>query len=351
MTPSTHVEEMSTFEELGYRIPCALTLPSRDGVAQREIASAILLVPGSLFSDVNGDFPAWNIFPHVYAHLARQLSARGHAVYRFAKAGPGTGTVEVNPAVASANRTWASRLVIARAALSDMRRWLEREQVTYARTIVAGHSEGAVVATQLGAPTETVSLSPSQKGDDASSVIDGIVLLSGPSVGILSIMREQLGTFVPPDDLQQARADFDEAVAALRREGTLSDELKSRPAVRGLGGLGPIGWRYMLDCEDTDPSSGAAALEMPVLIVQGGRDGSVPAHHAERLRAARDSVGGRDTRAAFFPELQHMYKPIPNGTHPMQAFGLAGETDPRVTDAIDAWVRALARTRRQATAG
>ena len=53
------------------------------------LPSAILLVPGSLFSDVNGDYPTWNSFPHVYAHLARQLSARGHAVYRFAKLGPG----------------------------------------------------------------------------------------------------------------------------------------------------------------------------------------------------------------------------------------------------------------------
>ena len=62
----------------------------------RALASAILLVPGSLFSDVNGDYPAWNSFPHVYAHLAHQLSARGHAVYRFAKLGPGTGSVAVD---------------------------------------------------------------------------------------------------------------------------------------------------------------------------------------------------------------------------------------------------------------
>ena len=42
---------------------------------------------------MNGDYPAWSSFPHVYAHLAHQLSARGHAVYRYAKLGPGTGSV------------------------------------------------------------------------------------------------------------------------------------------------------------------------------------------------------------------------------------------------------------------
>ena len=58
------------------------------------LSSAILLVPGSLFSDVNGDYPTWSSFPHVYAHLAHQLSALGHAVYRFAKLGPGTGSAK-----------------------------------------------------------------------------------------------------------------------------------------------------------------------------------------------------------------------------------------------------------------
>ena len=337
MTDMPYVERSGTFEELGYRVPCALTLPARNGEVQRDAESAILLIPGSLFSDVNGDYPAWNMFPHVYAHLAWQLSARGHAVYRFAKSGPGTGTVEVNTALASANRTWASRLVIARAALADMRRWLADERVTYARTVVAGHSEGAVVATQLGAPSRS----------NGANGIDGVVLLSGPSVGILSIMREQVGTFIPPDECERGRADLDDAIAALRRDGTLSEELKSRPAVRGLAGVGPVGWRYLLDCEDTDPSAGAAALEMPVLIVQGGRDGSVAPHHAERLRDARAGAPGRETRVAFFPELQHMYKPIPDGVPPMQAFGLPGETDPRVTDAIDDWARSLAPARRR----
>ena len=335
MTTNTPVEQLNTFDALGYRIPCALTLPPGDGT--RRVRSAVLLIPGSLFSDVNGDYPAWNMFPHVYAHLARQLSARGHAVYRFAKAGPGTGTVEIDREVAQANRTWASRLVIARGALTDMHRWLAEQRVEYARTVVAGHSEGSVVATQLGAPTES-----------APTSIDGIVLLSGPSVGILSIMREQMGSFLPADGLAQGWKDFDEAVAALRRDGTLSDDLKSRPAVRGLAGLGPVGWRYMLDCEDTDPSSGAGALEMPVLIVQGGRDTSVRAHHAERLREARERAGNCDTRLAYFPELQHMYKNVPESVPPMEAFGYPGETDSRVTDAIDAWIASLAPARRQA---
>ena len=41
---------------------------------------------------------------------------------------------------------------------------------------------------------------------------------------------------------------------------------------------------------------------------------------------------------AFFPELQHMYKPLPDGMDGMAGFGLPGDTDVRVTDAIDEWI-------------
>src|SRR6476620_12190171 len=81
-------------------------------------------IPGSLFSDVNGDYPTWSSFPHVYAHLARQLSARGHAVYRFAKLGPGTGSVPTDPELSATLRNWDGRLTIAVAALDAMQREL-----------------------------------------------------------------------------------------------------------------------------------------------------------------------------------------------------------------------------------
>src|ERR1044071_4150645 len=113
MTDTTsYIEHACVLAVSGWEIPAALTLPP----GATRVASAILLVPGSLFSDVNGDYPAWNSFPHVYAHLAHQLSARGHAVYRFAKLGPGTGSVATDTTEAAKIRTWDGRLTIATAA-------------------------------------------------------------------------------------------------------------------------------------------------------------------------------------------------------------------------------------------
>ena len=92
---ASYVEHALTLAVSGWEIPAALTLPPGE---RSVVPSAVLLVPGSLFSDVNGDYPAWSVFPHVYAHLARQIAERGHAVYRFAKLGPGTGSVAVDEA-------------------------------------------------------------------------------------------------------------------------------------------------------------------------------------------------------------------------------------------------------------
>jgi uncharacterized protein len=93
---SGYTETPLTLEVDGLRFPARLTVP-----AAGDPVSAILLIPGSLFSDVDGDYPSWNLHPHVYADLARQLAARGHAVLRYAKPGPGRAR---RPSTASAPR-------------------------------------------------------------------------------------------------------------------------------------------------------------------------------------------------------------------------------------------------------
>ena len=56
-----------------------------------------------------------------------------------------------------------------------MQRELDARGVTAERTVAAGHSEGSVVVSRLAV-------------SDRASDLDGIILLSGPSVGILEIM-------------------------------------------------------------------------------------------------------------------------------------------------------------------
>ncbi|HVX38311.1 MAG TPA: prolyl oligopeptidase family serine peptidase [Gemmatimonadaceae bacterium] len=326
----TYTDEFITLRAAGWRIPAALTLPA-SRAAGAPLPSAILLIPGSLFSDVNGDYPSWNSFPHTQAFLAKQLAARGHAVYRFAKLGPGTGSEMDDPDVAARNRSWDGRLAIATAALDAMRRELDARHVAVARTIAAGHSEGSVVVSRLAA-------------SDAGRALDGVVLLAGPSVGILDIMREQAPLMTPPEQREEAMRTLDIAIAHIRRGEAVPAGLATGPWGAGaLASMPPEAQQYMRDVDATDPAALAATLPQPVLVVQGSADTSVPPHHAETLVAALRSRAGGASRTAYalVPEVSHMFKVVPPELSGPAAFGYPGETDPRVTDAIDHWIREL----------
>ena len=272
----------------------------------------------------------------MYAHLARQLSARGHAVYRFAKLGPGTGSVATDPDLAATVRTWDGRLTIATAALDAMRRELDARGVVVDRTIAAGHSEGAVVVSRFAV-------------SDRANELDGVVLLAGPSVGILGIMREQIGFGVAPELLEDARRRLDEVIVFIRRGEPIPAatcrraQEWARRARDDARRWPPLHARV----DATDPLRLAREMSQPVLVVQGGDDSSVPTHHGEALR---DALRGRDrgatrTEYLFVPDVTHMFKVVPADVTGPEAFGYPGETDARVADGIDRWIRGTTRAR------
>jgi alpha-beta hydrolase superfamily lysophospholipase len=316
-SPESFTECPLTLEVDGVRIPAVLTLP-----ANADPVSAVLLLPGSLFIDVDGNYPTWGVRPNLYAELARQLAARGHAVLRHAKTGPGTGSEVIDPVrAAEAFRHFSQRVVISRAALRALRESLGEPAERIRIWITAGHSEGAVVASLLAA-------------DEPS--LDGFVSLSGPSTGLLDIMRDQMAGM---PGISGDLSAFDEAAARIRRGEPLPPEAAQNPQTAMLAQMDPKGMDYIREVDAVDPTQAWAAVDRPLLLVQGGRDLSVPEKHVHRIREAR---GSRPTELAVFPELQHFYKQAEPGMDPQASFSLSTETDPRVAEAMDGWIRRLA---------
>ncbi|WP_229205963.1 S9 family peptidase [Duganella sp. Leaf126] len=243
-------------------------------------------MPGSLFSDVDGNYPTMNMRPHAYADLARQLCARGFAVLRMAKIGPGTGSRTVDAALAATHTEFLTRVDVAAAGLTLLRSSLDTRPV-----VVAGHSEGAVVASLLAAGAEP-------------AAIDGVVSLSGPALTIFGIMRAQIAAMAPPDAPPDL-ALFDRSVAAIRTGQTLPAEAADDPGTAMLAAMPAAAHAYLRSADRVDPVVALASVRQPVLIVQGGRDASVPVHHADALRAARMTL---PTQVALFPALNHFYK-------------------------------------------
>jgi hypothetical protein len=312
------VERPLTLEVDGVRIPAALTVP---GTGQP--VAAIVLIPGSLFIDVDGNLPFMNLYPRMNADLAQQLAAWGHAVLRFAKIGPGTGSEVIDPERIELHRHFVERVVVARAALRRLREELGDTARNVRVWAVAGHSEGAVVASLLAAEAPDV---------------DAVISLSGPSVGLLGIMRDQASMFPGPDGKPADLSAFDEAAARIRRGEPLQPDAARQPQLAMLATLDPKALAYIREVDAVDPARSLAAVNRPVVIIQGGRDGGVPEKHAHRLAEAR---GTRPTTLKVFPELQHFYKRAEPDMDPQAAFSLATATDPRVAEAIDGWLRSL----------
>ncbi|WP_324699813.1 MULTISPECIES: alpha/beta hydrolase [Novosphingobium] len=308
-------ERDATVTVSGVEIAGRFTMPQ--GTAH----GAVLLLPGSLYSDVDGNYPSMNVRPHAYADLARQLGERGFVVLRMAKIGPGTGSRTIDAEAARRHIDFLTRVEVAQAGLDLLRRTVQTRPV-----IVAGHSEGSVVASLLAAGR-------------AGTGIDGVVSLSGPALPILSILRAQVAG-MPPPDVAPDMTMFDCTAAAIRAGEAPSDEAKSDPQTGMLASMPEPGLAYLRSADRVDPIVALAQVKAPVLIVQGGRDDSVPAAHADMLRAGRTT---QPTEVATFPNLTHFYKVAPPGLTPMQSMGLKTQSDPAVANVIAEWASHLRR--------
>ena len=302
----------------GMDVPAVLTTPAQP-------RAALLLVPGSMNVDVEGNFAP--MFPGqvqvntwVYKQLAEQLTAHGITVLRFSKTGPGTGCVTRDEArVKEHYGEFPHRVAAADQFLDELRR-----RAPGLPLVAAGHSEGAVVVTQLARRREDLA---------------GLVLLSGPSKPLLALMIwQQYENQQRTEGADAARtAEYEQALAWARDYAAGRTIPEDRPANR-FGQMftffqNPQAVRYLRGVEQVDPSAELAQVRQPVFIVQGGRDESVHESNAALLQAAQPRA-----EVARFPELQHFYKQVPAGLTPMESFQVSTVSDPAVAQAVADWV-------------
>ena len=326
-------EERFLLEAEGYQLPAALAEPEG-----QEVKWSIVLIPGSMGSDVDGNYPEMHMNPHMYADLARQLAGQGHAVLRYAKHGPGTGSVIVDEGLAKAHRIFPRQQYIGAAAIKKL-----REMVPQAKGLaIAGHSEGSVHGLLL-----------SQRRDLG---VDAFISLSGPSFRFMDLfihkarqMAEEQGEIIDFGAFKVNAANYIRVFELTRAGEPFTEEIKADPTmeflVKNWGSDSPQaqeGLQYMRDYDAVDPRIEIAKVPCPVLIVQGGMDESgVHADNGARLYQARHALYPETTRLAFFPELQHFYKRAQPGMTSQESMSLDGETDIRVSEAISTWLHEL----------
>lgn len=329
----TYKEERFLLEAEGAQLPAALTLPEG-----QEVKWSIVLIPGSMSNDVDGNYPESRMNPHMYADLGRQLVQRGHAVLRYAKVGSGPDAIIVDEKKAAEHRIFPKQQYIAAEACKKIREIVPQAQ----KLAIAGHSEGSVHGLMLAQKRELG--------------IDAFISLSGPAYRYMDLfihmaqrLSEERGEIIDFGSFKVNAANYIRTFELMREGKPLTDEIKADPTMAFFvqnwdsdSRQAREGRQYMRDYDVIDPYEEIVNVPCPVLIVQGGMDQSgVIADNGERLYQARFAAHPSATAKAFFPDLQHFYKHAQANMTSMESMMLDGETDEQVSDAISAWLNGL----------
>ena len=247
---------MSTTFTSGGHVLAGTFLPASPS-GSAPAGTAALLVSGSGQVDRNSD--ARQLAIGVMGQVAEWLAATGVATLRYDKRGVGQSGGDYH-------RTGLHDNVDdARAALAALR---EHDGVDPDRVVVVGHSEGAIIATELAA---------------ADDRLAGVVLLAGSAATGEQVLREQASAVA--DTLPRPVAWL---LRLLRKEVSTVQEKRfaqlratSQDVVRMQ--LVRVNARWMREFLDHDPTPSLRAIRVPVLAVAGTKDVQAAPHHAETI--------------------------------------------------------------------
>lgn len=221
--------------------------------------TAVLLIAGSGPTDRNGDSRG-GLSTRCYALLAEALQAGGFSSLRYDKRGIGGSYYrDREELLADCRFTYF---------VDDALLWAEwlREERGFARVVLAGHSEGALIALLAAA--------------QAPEKVDAVVSLCGAAWPMDEILKVQLMNQLADYDMGLLLA-ANRIIDTLKRGG----EPENIPA--GLASLFPAYlndfYHEQMNC---DPQRLAAGLKCPMFVAGGTHDGQVTPDNARALHRA-----------------------------------------------------------------
>jgi len=235
----------------------------------------VLIIPGSGPTDRDGNNPM-GVTAASYRLLAEALAARGVGSVRIDKRGMfGSKAAVPDP----------NDVTIAAYAL-DVHAWIAatRAETNAGCLWLLGHSEGGLVALQAAQQTDGVC---------------GVLLVASVGRPIGTILREQLNANpanAPILGVAMAAIDALEAGKRVSTDGM-------HPALKGL--FAPAVQGFLIDMMSRDPAALAGSLEVPVLIVVGGKDLQTPIADGEALATAKPAA-----QLLVLEDMNHVLKTV-----------------------------------------
>ena len=241
--------------------------------------TAVLIIAGSGPTDRNGNSVA-GITTNAYQMLADSLAAHGYASLRYDKRGI---------AASAAAGTDESQLTFD-AYIDDAAAWVDLlvADERFDRVVLAGHSEGGLIALVAAKRTDKVA---------------AVVTLAGVGEPIDATLRRQLATQPEPYKSECYR---------------IIDELKAGRAVADVMPQLSALFRqsvqpFLISQMRYEPAAEARALKVPLLVVQGTTDIQINLNDAMKL-----STSNFLAKLAIIKDMNHVLKPCASLDQQMQ---------------------------------
>ncbi len=277
-----------------------LSIPDDDGAAR---IGVVLLSGGGPFDRDGTSGPNKPL-----KDLAWGLASRGIAVLRFDKITSAQPDLTSQP-----DFTMTDEYVPHALAAID----LLTEESTVDRVFVVGHSMGGKVAPRVAAASDSVA---------------GLVILAGDTQP-MQHAAVRVARYLASVDPSEAATAFVETLVEQAKSVDSPDLSASTPAADlpfGFSGS------YWLDLREYDPVATAAALDKPILILQGGRDYQVTV--ADDLPGWQAGLADRsDVTINVLEADDHFFFPG-SGPSTMSDYNTAQHVDPAVIDNITTWL-------------
>jgi len=292
-------EEKVTVSAGQYRLSGTVSVPAAGGPF-----AAIVLVHGSGPHDEDETVGACRPF----RDLAWGLASRGILVLRYEK------RTRAHPLAKPADEwTLADETIDDAVAAVELLR--KRPDVAAERVFVAGHSLGGVAAPYIA---------------QRVGKLGGLILLCASARSILDLLESQTEYLARLDgkisDEEQLVIDRLKKTTTAIRAGRLEE---AEPVL----GMPP---RYLAELHQLDPVSASAKLDLPVLLVHGGRDYQVTQADFERWQ---QGLAGRPK--VTLRRLEGLNHLLVAGVGPStpQEYQQAGHVDRQVIELIADWVQ------------
>jgi alpha-beta hydrolase superfamily lysophospholipase len=263
--------------------------------------TAVLIVAGSGPTDRNGNSAA-GLNTFCYKMLGEALAESGYAVMRYDKRGIGGSPI---PAEDIPSLVFEDYIDDARACAKFLR------AEGFERVIVAGHSEGGLIALQLAA--------------EEACCLDGVVLLCAPGYNMAEILNFQLSQQLVPAYMGLMVKST--AIINSLKAGKMVAEEEIPAELIGL--FHPTVQPFIISNMRYEPTELAAKCRVPMLIVSGGRDIQVSVSNGERLHVANPAAEHR-----MFENMTHVLKDADTSDRMMQVMSIYTNANLALTEAL-----------------